>query len=105
MIGFISQTPTSLSVTVEQETAAFGCQNPTADIIGWRVNGTALRSNRPPNITTASIQLPGCDTRDTLTILRLYLSITKPKLSVQQCSIKHVQHSGQTLSHCKYKVC
>ena len=47
-------------MTVGEE-VTFLCQHPTADGIGWKINGTILNSISLPNITVTSNPVPDGD--------------------------------------------
>ena len=49
----------------------FRCQDPTAHVIVWRVNGSALGQTPPPGITTAANPDGSGSLVNTLTILAL----------------------------------
>ena len=51
--------------------AVFRCQDPTAHVIVWRVNGSTVGQRPPPNITTAATQDGSGSLVNTLTILAL----------------------------------
>ena len=55
-IAFIEE-PESQNVVVG-EMAEFNCSHPTADYIGWTVNGTSVNINST-NVTTSTISLGG----------------------------------------------
>ena len=40
------------------EEAEFRCRHPTADYIGWTVNGTSLSNFTPGNVSTKSLSIP-----------------------------------------------
>ena len=41
-------------IVTEGEIAVFTCQNPAADIIDWRINGTSLGVHHPPFVESSS---------------------------------------------------
>ena len=49
-------TPLPRNVTLEEE-VVFQCQHSTADVIGWRLNGTLLSAYAHQNTTVSSIPL------------------------------------------------
>lgn len=65
-IAFIEE-PQSQTVAIG-ERAQFRCRHPTADYIGWTVNGSSLNNINLNNISTTSIPLPGGHSRYVLLI-------------------------------------
>ena len=63
-------TPSPLVVGAGAE-AVFRCQDPTAHYIGWRVNGSTVGQNPPPNITPSTTRDENDTLVNTLTILAL----------------------------------
>lgn len=55
-IAFLEE-PESQNVALG-DMAEFQCRHPTADYIGWTVNGTSLNSFNPQNVSTTSLVLP-----------------------------------------------
>ena len=51
--------------------AVFRCRRPTADVIRWRVNGSLVGRNPPPDITPSIIRDDNGNSVDTLTITAL----------------------------------
>ena len=51
------------------EEAVFRCRHPTADFIGWTVNGSIVGSNPPPDVFASTVQDDDGNTVHTLTIV------------------------------------
>ena len=51
------------------EEAVFRCRHPTADIIGWRVNGSSVGQNHPTDITPGTTRDDDGNLVNTLTII------------------------------------
>ena len=66
-VGF-TEVPTSQMVFVGVE-AEFRCRHPTADVIAWRVNGTSLGQNPPPDILPDTDRVGDGSLVNTLTII------------------------------------
>ena len=53
-MGMEFTTLPSEQIVTEGEIAVFACQNPAADIIEWRINGTSLGIYHPPFVESSS---------------------------------------------------
>ena len=60
--------PSSQVVSVDEE-AVFRCRHPTADFIGWIVNGSSVGTNPPPDVFVSTVQDDNGNTVHTLTIV------------------------------------